>query len=135
MTDQQPVQGTVLIVDDEPDITRILESLMIDEGLDVRVAGDGLAGIARYEESRPDCVLLDITLPLMDGLGVLETIRQHDADTQIIVVSAHTQPWQRTLMLRSGADDFIVKPFDIDELVERVKRSVVASQRLRADRS
>ncbi|WP_016855573.1 response regulator transcription factor [Halomonas smyrnensis] len=114
----------VLIVDDEPNIVLSLEFLMQQAGFEVVTAEDGETALARVSETRPDLMLLDISLPGIGGFDVLERLRADPdvARLPIIMLTAHGREVEREKGLALGADDYITKPFSTRELVERVKR-------------
>ncbi|MBI3964456.1 MAG: response regulator transcription factor [Chloroflexi bacterium] len=124
-------RASILVVEDEDLVSAMIRDVLAAEGFEVHVAADGAAGLAAYEAQRPDCIVLDLAMPLLDGLIVLEAIRQRDPTTQILVLSAHASPKQRASLLESGADDFLPKPFDIEELIARVRRRVFTARQLR----
>jgi DNA-binding response OmpR family regulator len=90
------------------------------EGYDVRVAGDGVAALSAYEEHAPDVVILDLGLPQLDGLDVARRLRA-DGDVPILVLTARDAVESRVQGLDSGADDYLVKPFDRQELLARLR--------------
>ena len=110
----------ILVVDDDPNICDILKTHFENEGCEVITAGDGEAGIAAFKSAAPDLVLLDIMLPKKDGQQVLSEIRK-ESTKPVIMVSAKGEVFDKVLNLEMGADDFIVKPFDMKELSARVK--------------
>ena len=114
----------VLVVDDEPNIVLSLEFLMQQAGFEVVTAEDGETALARVSETRPDLMLLDISLPGIGGFDVLERLRADPdfACLPIIMLTAHGREVEREKGLALGADDYITKPFSTRELVERVKR-------------
>ena len=114
----------VLVVDDEPNIVLSLEFLMQQAGFEVVTAEDGETALARVSETRPDLMLLDISLPGIGGFDVLERLRADPgfARLPIIMLTAHGREVEREKGLALGADDYITKPFSTRELVERVKR-------------
>ena len=116
--------GSVLIVDDEPNIVHSLRFLMTDAGLDVRIARDGDAALAAIAQRIPDVVLLDVKLPGSDGYEVCRTIRMNPAwrEVRIIMLTARGRDSERAKGLELGADAYITKPFSTRELVEQVKR-------------
>jgi two-component system, OmpR family, KDP operon response regulator KdpE len=120
---------TVLVVDDDPAIRRTLAITLRARGYEVRAASGGRSALELIEESAPDVILLDLGLPDMDGLTVLRRVRGH-SQVPIIVVSARTGSLDKVEALDQGADDFITKPFSIEELVARVR---AATRRLGAD--
>ncbi|MBQ8340764.1 MAG: response regulator transcription factor [Clostridia bacterium] len=110
----------LLVVDDDPNICDILKTHFEREGCEVVTAGDGLEGIALFRASNPDFVLLDIMLPKMDGQQVLAEIRK-ESSKPVIMVTAKGEVFDKVLGLEMGADDFVVKPFDLKELTARIK--------------
>lgn len=110
----------VLVVDDDPAILRTLAINLRAREYDVETAGDGRSALQIIDERMPDVVLLDLGLPDIDGIDVLQRIR---AITQVpvIVVSARSEPDDKVEALDLGADDFITKPFSIEELLARVR--------------
>lgn len=113
----------VLVVDDEPNIVLSLEFLMEQAGFAVVTAEDGEQALARVNDSQPDLLLLDISLPGMSGFDVLERLRSEAATAQlpIIMLTAHGRDVEREKGMALGADDYITKPFSTQSLVEKVK--------------
>ncbi|MBQ8356854.1 MAG: response regulator transcription factor [Clostridia bacterium] len=110
----------LLVVDDDPNICDILKTHFEKEGCEVLTAGDGIEGLAAFKSGSPDLVLLDIMLPKMDGQQVLAEIRKESVKP-VIMVTAKGEVFDKVLGLEMGADDFVVKPFDLKELSARVK--------------
>ncbi len=110
----------ILIIDDDSYISDMLKNYFENEGYDVKVATDGVEGISYFKIFEPDLVLLDITLPKKDGWQVCREIREI-GNKPIIMVTAKCEVFDKVLGLELGADDFVVKPFDIKELSARVK--------------
>lgn len=98
------------------------------------VAHDGTEGLEAYREHAPDCIVLDLMLPGLDGWQVLREVRQVDGQTQIVVLTALGDAKYRTAGLRDGADDFLTKPFNLDELVLRVQKRAEVRQGTRIGR-
>ena len=121
--------GSVLIVDDEPNIVQSLQFLMTDAGLDVRTANDGEAALAAIAQRVPDVVLLDVMLPGSDGYEVCRKIRMNPAwrEVRIIMLTARGRDSERARGIELGADAYITKPFSTRELVEQVKRFLGSS--------
>jgi len=115
---------TVLIVDDEKNIVDILSFNLKKEGLEIVVAYDGEAALAQYTAQRPDLILLDVMLPLLDGFEVCRRIRKEDKITPIIMLTAREEETDKVLGLDLGADDYITKPFSIRELQARVNANI-----------
>jgi DNA-binding response OmpR family regulator len=116
---------TVLVVDDDPVIMRLLEVNFEMEGYRVATATDGAQALERIHADRPDLVVCDIMMPVVNGLEVVERVRQSDDEAlrrlPIILLSAKAQASEVQKGLDIGADDYITKPFDPLELVERVQ--------------
>lgn len=115
---------TVLVVDDERSIVLSLEFILRKAGFDVRVAYDGEQALQAIEESVPDLVLLDVSMPKRDGYDVCQTIRANPAwkSIRIVMLTAKGQEIEREKGLALGADDYITKPFSTREVIERVKQ-------------
>jgi DNA-binding response OmpR family regulator len=111
----------ILIVEDEPGIYTFLQEGLEDEGYQTRVATDGQAALDAYAEWRPDLILLDWMLPVLDGLEVCNRIRLGDTTTPILFLTARDTVEETISGLRAGANDYIKKPFSFDELAERIK--------------
>ena len=110
----------ILIVEDDFDISELLQSWLTEAGYQTAEAEDGLKALEVFESGQFDLVLLDLMLPGMDGYQVCREIR-HDSDVPIIMLSAKGEVFDKVLGLELGADDYIIKPFDSKELVARVK--------------
>ncbi len=113
----------VAVIDDEPAICSLLEYELTDAGFDVRSARDGLAGLALIKEWEPDLILLDVMMPKVDGIAILPRYR---ALTQapIFILSAKGGTDDKVLGLERGADQYIAKPFEIPELVARLRSAL-----------
>ena len=112
---------TVLVVDDEPTISEIVARYLERAGYATATAADGLEAIRLVDESRPDLVVLDVMLPQVDGLRVLRHLRESErTGTPVILLTAKGEQEDKLAGLRSGADDYVVKPFSPRELVARV---------------
>ncbi len=114
----------VLVVDDESNIVDILKFNLEREGYEVLCAYDGGEALEQVKSGSPDLVLLDVMLPVMDGFGVLEEIRKTDKLTPVIMLTAREEERDKVLGLEIGADDYIVKPFSVRELMARVKTNI-----------
>ncbi len=110
----------VLVVDDEPNIREMIAINLRREGLDVVFAEDGLAAVDQAREHQPDLIVLDIMMPGMDGFEVCRTIRE-ESTVPILLLSARGEEIDRIVGLELGADDFLVKPFAMRELVAHVR--------------
>lgn len=112
--------STVLIIEDEPELVKILRSYLEKSGFSVLTAGRGDTGLSVWEHKRPDLVLLDLNLPGMDGLDVAREIRRK-GDTPIIMLTARVEEMDELIGLELGADDYIPKPFSPRLVVARVR--------------
>ena len=110
----------ILVVDDDSNISELLKLYFENEGYDVKIASDGMEGLSYFKLFEPDLVLLDIMLPKKDGWQVCREIREISSKP-IIMVTAKGEVFDKVLGLELGADDFVVKPFDMKELSARVK--------------
>lgn len=111
---------TVLIIEDDPSIRAGLELNLSLEGFKVTTCGDGERGLELAREQKPDLIVLDLTLPKLDGLTVLRAVRRDDRETPILILSARGQEASKVEGLSLGADDYITKPFGLKELLARV---------------
>jgi DNA-binding response OmpR family regulator len=111
----------ILVVDDEPSIVLAVKDEMAFEGFDVDSASDGPTGLRRARDSRPDVLLVDLMLPGMNGFEICRQLRAELPDLWIIVLTARGKEVDRVTGFEAGADDYIVKPFSLRELVARVK--------------
>ena len=109
----------VLIVEDDGNIAELLHLYLEKEGFDTQVAPDGGKGVELFRSFRPDLVLLDIMLPVMDGWSVLKKIREGDK-TPVIMLTAKGELNDKVQGLEGGADDYIVKPFEMKEVLARI---------------
>ena len=109
----------ILIVEDDPEIAMLERDYLEIEGFETQVAGDGGKGVELFRSFQPDLVLLDIMLPVMDGWGVLKKIREHDK-TPVIMLTAKGETEDKVTGLEGGADDYIVKPFEMKEVLARI---------------
>lgn len=116
----------ILVVDDEPQITRVLRTTLQSNGHEVTVAQDGAQALELFLKTQPDLVITDLAMPGMDGIELTREIRQR-SQLPIIVLSVRTQDASKVAALDEGADDYITKPFSIQELLARVR---VHSRRL-----
>ncbi|HEX2079558.1 MAG TPA: response regulator transcription factor [Longimicrobium sp.] len=111
----------VLIVEDDPDLGFGLRTTLEIEGYTAEVAEDGLQGLQRAREERPDLVILDLMLPGMDGYRVLRTLRAEGNRVPVLILTARGEEADKVLGFRSGADDYVTKPFGLLELLARVE--------------
>lgn len=129
--DGTPVR--ILVVDDEATLAELLTMALRYEGWDVRSAGDGIGAVRSAREFRPDAVVLDIMLPDFDGLEVLRRIRADAPDIPVLFLTARDAIEDRIAGLTAGGDDYVTKPFSLEEVVARLRglmrRSRVATPR------
>ena len=116
-------KSRVLIVDDEPQITRVLKTVLTSQGYQVRVAAEGESALASFTEWKPELVITDLYMPRMDGVELCRRIRALSA-VPIIVLSVKGEERTKVEALDSGADDYVTKPFGIDELLARVRAAL-----------
>ena len=113
----------ILIVEDEERIARVLELELEHEGYETKKALDGLDALSAFRESTFDLVLLDVMLPGMDGMGVLRRIRE-GSDVPVIMLTAKDETADKVSGLDLGASDYVTKPFDMDELLARIRAAL-----------
>ncbi|HST63637.1 MAG TPA: response regulator [Mycobacteriales bacterium] len=112
----------MLVVEDDPDIGKLILLLLTRAGLTGTLRTDGASGLAAVAELRPDLLVLDVGLPVLDGWQVLEQVRAAEGPRlPVLLLSAHAQETDRTRGLRMGADAFVLKPFRNEELVARLR--------------
>jgi two-component system KDP operon response regulator KdpE len=110
----------ILVVDDEPQITRVLRTSLQSNGHEVTVAQDGVEALAKFMKAEPDLVITDLAMPGMDGIELTRAIRGR-SQVPVIVLSVRNQDASKVAALDVGADDYITKPFSIQELLARVR--------------
>lgn len=110
----------ILVVDDDTNICELLRLYLTKEGYQVTTANDGEEGLDKFNQVKPDMVLLDVMMPKMDGLEVCRRIRKL-GNTPVMMLTAKGETFDKVLGLELGADDYVVKPFDAKEVVARVK--------------
>jgi two-component system OmpR family response regulator len=111
----------VLVVDDEPSLTDLLSMALKYEGWDIRTAPDGQKALSAAREFRPDAVVLDIMLPDIDGLKVLQRLRADGSDVPVLFLTAKDALDDRIAGLTAGGDDYVTKPFSLEEVVARLR--------------
>ena len=116
-------KSRVLVVDDEPQITQVLKTVLTSQGYQVRVAAEGESALSNVSEWRPELVITDLYMPRMDGVELCRRIRALSA-VPIIVLSVKGEERTKVEALDSGADDYVTKPFGIDELLARVRAAL-----------
>jgi two-component system, OmpR family, KDP operon response regulator KdpE len=117
---ERDLPAKVLIVDDEPQITRVLRTALSTQGYSLRVASNGVEGMEAVHDWRPDLVITDLAMPQMDGVELCRSIRAV-SEVPILVLSVRNQDRTKIEALDAGADDYVTKPFSIQELQARVR--------------
>jgi len=115
---------TILLVEDEESLRNALKLNLKMEGYEVRTAMTGIEALKAFKEEYFDCIILDIMLPEIDGLSVCETIRLQNNKVPILFLSARSNSADRVLGLKKGGDDYLVKPFNLEELLLRVEKLI-----------
>ncbi len=119
---------SVLIVEDDPNIRELLQMYLEKDGYAVTLANDGGQGLEKFRTIKPDLVLLDVMMPVMDGWAVCKAIRQ-DSNTPVIMLTAKGETDDKVMGLKTGADDYITKPFEMKELLARIEAVLRRSDR------
>jgi len=112
----------ILIIEDDRHIAEGIQLNLSLQGYTVEIAADGVSGVNQWKALRPDLVILDIMLPGIDGLSILQSIRLEDERMPILILSAKADPDDRIKGLAMGVDDYLAKPFNLEELLLRVER-------------
>lgn len=110
----------ILVVDDEPQIVKVLKGYLEKAGFQVITAGEGKAALSLFQREKPDFMILDLNLPGMDGLEICTTIRR-ESNVPILMLTARVEEADRIIGLELGADDYVIKPFSPREVVTRVR--------------
>jgi two-component system response regulator MprA len=111
----------ILVVDDEPAVREALERSLRFEGYDVALAADGVAALEQLAQRRPDAVVLDVLMPRLDGLATCRRLRADGDDVPVLMLTARDGVADRVSGLDAGADDYLVKPFALEELLARLR--------------
>ena len=119
---------SVLVVEDDKNIRDLLQMYLEKEGYAVTAASDGGQGLAKFRAIKPDLVLLDVMMPVMDGWAVCKAIRQ-EGNTPVIMLTAKGETDDKVTGLKAGADDYITKPFEMKELLARIEAVLRRSDR------
>jgi DNA-binding response OmpR family regulator len=119
-----PELGTVLVVEDDPRMQKVLQRIFAGEGYGVVVAGDGQAGLDQFRACKPIAVVLDLILPQISGRDLCRQLKGISVNTPIVVLSAITEVVDKVLLLELGADDYVTKPFSPRELMARVQAAI-----------
>ena len=123
----------ILVVEDEEHIAEGLEINLKLQGYDTVIARDGSTALQKWKSHRPDLIVLDLMLPVIDGISVLRSIRLEDERIPILVLSAKGAPADKVKALSYGVDDYIAKPFDLEEFLLRVERLITRDSWNRRD--
>jgi two-component system, OmpR family, KDP operon response regulator KdpE len=118
-----PDRPRILVVDDEPQITRVLRASLGMHGYEIQVANDGEAGLEAFKDWKPDLVITDLSMPKMAGTELCEHIREN-SQVPIIVLSVQGEDNSKIEALDKGADDYVTKPFSINELLARIRANL-----------
>lgn len=124
----------ILVVDDEPQISRVLRASLGMHGYEIQVANDGEAGLEAFKDWKPDLVITDLSMPKMTGTELCEHIREH-SQVPIIVLSVRGEDNSKIDALDKGADDYVTKPFSINELLARIRANLRRASQGREDES
>src|ERR1700728_61776 len=116
--------GTILIIEDDPRMQKVLRRIFTEERYAAVVAGDGQTGLELFRSERPLAVVLDLILPHISGRELCQTFKSQSSETPIIVLSAITEVADKVLLLELGADDYVTKPFSPRELTARVQAAI-----------
>lgn len=114
----------ILIVDDAAFMRMRVVKLLTENGYEVIEAGDGQEGLNQYKANKPDLVLMDITMPVMDGITAVEEIKKFDANATVVMCSALGQQTMVMNSVKAGAKDFIVKPYQPEKILATIKRFI-----------
>lgn len=120
----RPELGTILVVEDDPRMQKVLKRIFAEQSYSIEVAGDGKAGLELFRTHRPVAVVLDLILPQISGRELCQTMKSTSPDTPVIVLSAITEVVDKVLLLELGADDYVTKPFSPRELMARVQAAI-----------
>ncbi len=123
-------QGYILLVEDEENLQEALKLNLELEGYEVSCASDGTEALKKIAEEYFDLIVLDIMIPGIDGIGVAENVRLGNNDVPILMLSAKSSSAEKVLGLKKGADDYLTKPFNLEELLLRVKKLISKNKKL-----
>ena len=120
---------TIVVIEDDARIIKVLQRLFSLEGYEVRSAPNGVEGLEMVGASSPEAVILDLMLPGMSGREICRTIKQTSPDTPVLILSAISEVADKVLLLELGADDYVTKPFSPRELLARVQAAIRRSKK------
>ncbi|WP_027345875.1 response regulator transcription factor [Hamadaea tsunoensis] len=115
------VEAKLLVVEDDPNIVELLSASLRFAGFEVRTATSGSAGVAKFKEARPDLVVLDVMLPDLDGFEVIRQMRAEGVRTPVVFLTARDATEDKVRGLTLGGDDYVTKPFSLEELTARIR--------------
>jgi DNA-binding response OmpR family regulator len=121
--------GTILVVEDDPRMQKVLKRIFTEQNYSAEIAGDGKAGLELFRKVRPLAVVLDLILPQISGRELCQTMKSISPDTPVIVLSAITEVVDKVILLELGADDYVTKPFSPRELMARVQAAIRRQRR------
>ena len=116
--------GSILVIEDDPRMQKVLRRMFLEENYSVLVAGDGQMGLELFRAQHPVAVLLDLILPQISGRELCQSIKSLSPETPVIILSAVTEVVDKVLLLELGADDYVTKPFSPRELMARVQAAI-----------
>src|SRR6516225_3901061 len=120
----RPELGTILVVEDDPRMQKVVKRIFAEQNYSIEIAGDGKAGLELFRTRRPVAVVLDLILPQISGRELCQTMKSLSPETPVIVLSAITEVVDKVLLLELGADDYVTKPFSPRELMARVQAAI-----------
>jgi len=126
----QKYKGSILLVEDEENLQEALKLNLELEGYETSIASDGAVALRKVEEEYFDIIILDVMLPEIDGISVCETIRLKNTEVPILMLSARASSADRILGLKKGADDYLTKPFNLEELLLRIDKLIRKNKQL-----
>lgn len=121
---ETPEKKRVLVIEDEVHIADGIQLNLSLQGYETSIARDGIEGLAQWRAWKPDLIVLDIMLPMIDGFSILKTIRSEDEKIPVLILSARGDTKDKVRGLRYGVDDYLSKPFDLEEFLLRVNRLI-----------
>lgn len=122
MESQDTLKKKILVVDDEVKICKMLKTFLESEGFETVTAGDGQMALQKYEEEKPDLVITDLLLPKVHGFEICHRIKEKSTTPVILMTAVYTQTKYKIEGKGHGADDYIIKPFNPEELLSKVKK-------------
>lgn len=125
-----PIKPCILLVEDEENLHEALKLNLELEGYEITSAFDGTKALQKIEEGYFDLIILDVMLPEVDGISITENIRVKNNDTPILILSAKNTSADRVLGLKKGADDYLTKPFNLEELLLRVQKLIEKNKKM-----